>query len=567
MATKKSKAKPAVVVEPTVDAVVDVVVADEQIQESTDVTETVVSVEGDGVQPADEVEAVPATEEELALLEASDKGDEVPTAPVVEEELIVIEPCGLVIGQSVWLKSGSPALTVTNLVGQDVSVSWTGDDGEVLTAELTFSELNTEETAVKDPDAMPEWTAPAPQVEGDTHMLIEFTSTAGDDNTFVIALDEEVSVQRDGVVSKLPAREVVVGDILTYQAGEVTLEGQITLAVSCIPELDVDAVEETSLRQQYAHQLPADSLAAWSDATLELYHLKGVVPTKSPRGNWEEDIRRTTDLTGWSNSALQDWADGFVPAPKGVEDAVMWDGFYSRFKVPANYTHKAAVEYALTGTKPAMSPQGLLLEDTQRAAKALNAWTYVEVRSALLKEIPSDFTEEELCGQFKVLMDLPSSHSNNHILDNLAATGTESNVNNTLLKSKLNEFAAHMTKTGGKLSETTAGIGQVMLYRTIRQVMMRSPADFFEGWNILLDFINANYESLFTPARARKGWAAMTLSSGARGTFEDLLTLMIATRKVQGRKAQADLFNLEVILRHVTSEAERQNLFMFYTAE
>ena len=140
-------------------------------------------------------------------------------------------------------------------------------------------------------------------------------------------------------------------------------------------------------------------------------------------------------------------------------------------------------------------------------------------------------------------------------------------MDNVILRSKLEEYKVGFTKNPTHLTEKTAGDCQGMLYKAVRDVMRREYADFAEGWNIILDFINDHYALLFSAEKARRGWPSVALSSQQLALFEDVLTLMIHTRDPKYRAQAAATYNLETILRHLPIESERRNLFMYYTNE
>jgi len=332
-----------------------------------------------------------------------------------------------------------------------------------------------------------------------------------------------------------------------------------------VGEAEAKKLTEEDLRALYSRILPEDALKGWDFATLFLYHESRVQPAKTRRGNWPVDIRRQRTLTDWSSDELLDWVDGSIKTPKGVDEQALEEELYKRFRMPGNWTVEAAKHYALTGERPEYTSQGVLKDDATRKAKSIHHWQYKELRSALLKEIDTDFTEEELLEQLRQRLGLTQSFSAARLLDSLPEMPSEANVDNMLLKSKLEEYKNIMSKNGSNLTEATAATAQVILYKAIRLVMQRDTQSFYEGWNILLDFINENYNTLFISDKARRGWAQMKVSKSASSTFEDLLTLLIHTRRPAGRVQEAKLYDLNHILRYVTSEEERNNVVIYYS--
>lgn len=326
-------------------------------------------------------------------------------------------------------------------------------------------------------------------------------------------------------------------------------------------------LSDSDLRALYKHKLPDDTLASWDYGTLLTYHENRLMPIKTQRGNWPVDVRRDRGMKNWNSTELLDWLSGDINKPKSVLEEDLWDEIYKRFRIPGNWSHEQAKAFIQDDVKPEYTESGVLVEDSSREQKSISNWTYKELRSALLGDVKSKFTQEELLEQLRKRLNLSDNYSGSRLLESLPETPTEANVNDTLLSSKLDEYKNVMLKNGTNLTPETAGQAQVMLYKAIRSVMAREPQSFHEGWNIILDFVNANYSQLFTDEKARRGWAQLgTLSKAAISTFEDILTLIIQTRAPGNRAQAAKLYSLNQILRHVTSEDERNNIVHYYAA-
>lgn len=318
------------------------------------------------------------------------------------------------------------------------------------------------------------------------------------------------------------------------------------------------------LRELLYGKLPADALQAWDLKQLQEYKETGLQPALTKRGNWPTDLRRGRNVRAWDASVFLDFLDGTINVPNSMDEEEIYDEIYRRYNIPSNWTIEAAVTYINGGGKPAYTANNVLVEDRMRDSKTLSQWSFLEIRTALLGEIESKFSKEELVGALRTRLGLQETYSAKRLLDNLNESPTEASVNNILLKSKLDEFLVVMTKNPKHLTEQTAGAAQTMLYRAIRSVMQRDSQSFHEGWIIILDFINENYNKAFTEEKVRKGYSQMGISGGAAATFEDLMTLLVHTRKPASRVRDAKLYNLPNILRHVTSEQERTNVIHFY---
>lgn len=365
---------------------------------------------------------------------------------------------------------------------------------------------------------------------------------------------------------ELPAEEDPVDEQAPEEAPEEVEEADDPAE---LPEQPVVSVKPSALREELRDKLPAGAVESWSNADLILYKETGKFPTLTKRKNLPDDQRRGRDLDKWTGAELEDWLEGLVKTPVGVEEDKIADEVYRRWKLPGNWHLIDAAAYVLQGVRPEYSEGGLLLNDRARQATKLPHWTYAEVRAALLGVIESPYTRDELGVELRKRMGLRDSFSLEKLLTDLDHTPTEVNMSNIVLRAKLDEFKVAMTQHGVNLSEETAGAAQKMLYKTIREVMQREPSEFVEGWVILLNWINQEYSTLFNPKKARFGWNRVALDKNSLDTFEDLLTLMIFSREPVQRRNIHSVFpprSIENILRFVPSELERSNIIEFYGA-
>lgn len=323
---------------------------------------------------------------------------------------------------------------------------------------------------------------------------------------------------------------------------------------------------DAELRNLLMGVIPAQALKAWPTKHLILFQKTGAYPEKTRRGNWVEDIRRGNTLRDWSGSELEDWLDGKIPTPNGVDADVIVEEIYRRWRLPGNWTLEAARAFIFNGERPGYTAAGVLIEDRAREASPVHQWTYQELRAAILGEIPCEHKREELVSQLRIRLGLKESFTETKLLENLDKVNQGVSMDDVILKAKLEEYKAAMTKYPVRdITEEHAAKAQVMLYKTIRQVLAREPSEFTEGWLTLLNFINVEYNELFYPERARLGWSALPLQKAAMTTFEELLSLMIFTRAPADRLSGAKMFNIETIMRYVPEDQDKQNLHGFYS--
>lgn len=365
------------------------------------------------------------------------------------------------------------------------------------------------------------------------------------------AIEEPAAVPEEPVIAEQVA-----------QVASVTKVGDAVVVEVAESEVERPAVQK--LRERLAGVLDGDALAAFDSVALTLFDEKRVIPQKTSHLEWPVDIRRTKNMSTWTDGALVDWANGEIKTPPGIEEAALHDELYRRYRLPGNWTESAAVHYINTGVKPAYTDKGVLIEDRTRATAIIQHWTFKELKAALLGEIDTlGHATEDLVKVLRQRLGLSEATSHEKILESLNTDTDEVTMDNVLLDAKLSEFKNAITSKGANLSADSAGKAQKVLAETIRKVMAREPQAFHEGWLKLLNFVNAEYNTLFTPEKARRGWAQINLSVSAVRTYEDVLTLLINTRNPATRAQDVKQHNIERMLKYV-SEADRQNVIQFY---
>lgn len=339
--------------------------------------------------------------------------------------------------------------------------------------------------------------------------------------------------------------------------------------LSDIVQVPVKPLTEWSvpeLRAELVGKVGEDAAAAWSREQMLTFFETGAYPNKTTRGNWIYDARRTHNTKAWSASEIHDFIDGKLLLDRSVDEHLVWEEAYARYRAPTNWTVEAFRQFVCDGTRPDITASGVLIEDRMRDQKQAHHLTFRELRAAALGDIEVPHEREVVLGHLRKRLGLSENHSEERMLSQLPAMTNEVSMDNTFLQAKLEEYKAAMTRNPATLSEETAGAAQGMLYEAIRKVIKREFNEFVEGWNIILDFVNENYVALFDPYKARRGWSQVALGKQQLALFEDLLSLIIRTREPGNRAEAAKLYNLEIVLRHMPNENERQNLFLYYTA-
>jgi len=325
------------------------------------------------------------------------------------------------------------------------------------------------------------------------------------------------------------------------------------------------APEELTLREELAGKLPKEWLETWGDDALRRFKETGEKQRKTLRGNWPSDARRHPSPTKWRINELKDAIDGFIKIKDTETEELVWQELYARYRLPGVWSREEAWMCIEHGVYPKKTPSGLWVNDTQREAKSLADFQYVELRAAILGEIETKFSREELVNAIRDKLCLKSSYDENYLIKKIFPEDNLSmNDRDVMLKSKLEEYKSVMAPASGEVSDEIAGAAQTMLWDQISKVMARPYPEFREGWNIILDFVNENYNILFKPELAYRGWRNLGFSGVKVTTFEEILALIINTRSTKNRMVQAGIFKPETVIRRITNENIRQNILAFY---
>lgn len=332
-----------------------------------------------------------------------------------------------------------------------------------------------------------------------------------------------------------------------------------------VPMVKNEKVSDAELREELRNVLPDVALRSWPTSALILFKKTGAWPSKTKRGNLFEDIRRTSIVRDWTVSEVEDWIDGEIKTPDNLDDEQIFDEIYRRWKLPNNWTHEDAIANIRSNgvVVPAVTKDGVLINDRIRSIAPVSQWAYADLRAALSGDIEATASKEELVSQLRKRLGLSETFSAEILLEDIKDSPTEATMDNVLLKAKLDEYRTAMSK-GQYLTEQSAADAQYMLYQTIRSVMQRPATDFAEGWLILINFISDEYNRHFNPDVARRGWSKVPLRGNALATFEDLLTLLIASRDPRQRRNIKAVCVPETVLRFIPNETERQNVLNFY---
>lgn len=111
---------------------------------------------------------------------------------------------------------------------------------------------------------------------------------------------------------------------------------------------------------------------------------------------------------------------------------------------------------------------------------------------------------------------------------------SQANMSREIIENNLASYAKSMAPNV-PVSQEQAATKQLMLYRTFQIVLRATGQDFFKNMDLLLAFINAHRQTLFTEARAYREMETVRLPANERKNFERLLNLFIGTAAKETR--------------------------------
>jgi len=128
----------------------------------------------------------------------------------------------------------------------------------------------------------------------------------------------------------------------------------------------------------------------WGEEDLYNWLLFERPPAKSPNGYYINDPDRwVKDASKWNDTELADLGAGYFGEPEKSQLYIL-DEASERFDLPVGITWEDFCTYITTKVKPALTSNGLLVNDRNRKAKTIDQWTEAEVEAWLLDELVID---------------------------------------------------------------------------------------------------------------------------------------------------------------------------------
>jgi len=125
----------------------------------------------------------------------------------------------------------------------------------------------------------------------------------------------------------------------------------------------------------------------WGEEDLDNWLLFEKAPAKSPNGYYINDPDRwVKDASLWNDTELADLGAGYFGMPEQSQMYIL-DEASDRFELPLGITWDDFVAYITTKAKPAMTSNGILVNDRRRTGKSVSDYSDDEVEAWVRDEI------------------------------------------------------------------------------------------------------------------------------------------------------------------------------------
>lgn len=125
----------------------------------------------------------------------------------------------------------------------------------------------------------------------------------------------------------------------------------------------------------------------WGEEELYNWLLFERLPEKSPNGYYINDPERwVKDANTWNDTELADLGAGYFGEPERNQLYIL-DEASERFELPLGITWEDFCAYITAKVKPALTTNGLLVNDRNRVKKPAGEWTQIELEAWLAGEL------------------------------------------------------------------------------------------------------------------------------------------------------------------------------------
>lgn len=274
---------------------------------------------------------------------------------------------------------------------------------------------------------------PVNQEAGNPHNLsAEDVSLANDPMAFMTELSEQVGQQaldqmeRDAVsVSSIQEVQLTSDDVAELTQVNETLKAMPKVMADIPPEasaepelpIEVPAVDEVSEERDtrpasrwtphelYAwcagkiqpgkmcteqtlvnalRNLTQDIDDRWPVSDIKAFMLTDELPPKASTGVYVRDVLRDAKpALGWSKDDLVAWARGEVKLPASITNEQAMRALRMTLNVSHLWNDAQVIAFAVDGSTPEKTDEGVLVDDPKRADKIAAAWTDAEIKGWL----------------------------------------------------------------------------------------------------------------------------------------------------------------------------------------
>lgn len=378
-------------------------------------------------------------------------------------------------------------------------------------------------------------------------------------------LNEVAEQVVEEVTVKVPEEPVIEEPVETTPEPVAKVEQPGPKVEEPVPVKVSKKVDLEALKVELRDLLTVRELDEWPVKSLLQFQKDGTRVPYSNRGNYRVSRIRSLNPSKWSVEELMDYLSGDVVAPEGLRDEAIMEEIYYRWKLPMNFTTEAVRDYVLNYQEPAVTEQGILIEDRRRPDTKLTDLTYAELCAIYIGDIPSEYPTSEVKRRIMMIARTLDDDQFDSLIDKFKNGDTHMSALSDQIIGILEARKELYRKYNNRVTDAQLANNTIAFYNTLRNVTKANYAEFAETYRTLLKYVDSNYSTIFHPTQIRRGWSSLQLSPGNVQVLDRLLTLMCGTRNPATRHQDAKQFQLDYILENVTNPKERENIITFYS--
>lgn len=473
---------------------------------------------------------IPEVSSDTSNIESEENGTRISVGTEPQDS----DPTGTTPGSSIDSTIGNETTTETSLIEE-------GSAGEQPPADLTES--------LDEVKAVLDNVAEQPPVDE-----AAFFETSTVDVVPVVELPVPTEVAPTVEVLDKPIAEWTLAEVKDF------VHGKIKKAASITEKEVVMRGGDFTFEADHEHE-------RWGFKDIHKWLKTDEKPTKTLGGFYKNDpLRLSKVATAWTEEELIDFLKGELKATRNASEEELEQAVTLKWRLSELWTADEVKDYVLFNRAPQLTENGYLLNDVVRAKKPAGYWTISELKAFAIGEITETeaASSKSLFDEIRNRLTITDSYTDERIVQ-LMKDYVEEPLPMSLIfvQHNLEKYKEKMGK-GQPVDEPGAAAAQGLLFNTISRVLRLEAREFVDGWTMILDFINANRNTMFDERHSFRGMAVVQLSDRDRRNFEQLLNLVIKTSNPATRYMEAKNTNFTAALGGVTDETIRQRVLSYY---